>query len=104
MAMKDSDKKIPNEDQKAAEHAKMKGKTADVENEKAQDPKKTGTAGDHRPGMQEDDTKVQNPNRNLPKGGNPVGRDTAQHNSVSGGKSLQGNNARSNPTSDKNHN
>ena len=87
MSTKDQDKKIPNEEQ----------------NEKAK-PHKTGTAADHRPTMQEDDTKVQNPNRNLPKGGNPVGRDTAQHNSVSGGKSLQGNNARSNPTSDKNHN
>ena len=85
--MKNSDKKVPNEEQ----------------NEKM-NMHKTGTAGDHRPSVQGDDTKMQNPNRNLPKGGNPVGRDTAQHNSVSGGKSLQGNNARSNPTSDKNHN
>ena len=56
------------------------------------------------PTVQADDTKVQDVNRALPKGGNPVGRDSSQHNSVSGGKSLQGNNARSNPTSDKNHN
>lgn len=65
---------------------------------------KTGVAGDSRPGMQSGDSTVQNPNRNLPKGGNPTGRGSSQHNSVSGGKSLQGNNARSNPTSDKNHN
>ncbi|MBK0404960.1 hypothetical protein I5M27_18360 [Adhaeribacter sp. BT258] len=85
--MKNSDKKIPNEEQ----------------NEKM-NPKKTGTASDPRPAMHNADTKMQNPNRNLPQGGNPVGRDTAQHNSVSGGKSLQGNNARSNPHSDKTHN
>ncbi|HSI91503.1 MAG TPA: hypothetical protein VK927_10335 [Adhaeribacter sp.] len=87
MAMKDSDKKIPNEEQ----------------NEQI-NPQKTNTAKDSRPAVQGDSTKMQNPNRNLPKGGNPVGRDTAEHNSVSGGKSLQGNNARSNPTSDKTHN
>ena len=56
------------------------------------------------PTTQADDTKVQDVNRALPQGGNPVGRDSSQHNSVSGGKSLQGNNARSNPPSDKNHN
>jgi len=85
--MKNSDKKIPNEEQ----------------NEKLNQ-HKTDTAGDHRPTMQSSNSTVQNPNRNLPKGGNPTGRDNGPHNSVSGGKSLQGNNARSNPTSDKTHN
>ncbi len=104
MASKDQDKKIPNEDQNALNQARAKGKLPnEVENEK-QKPQKTGTAADNRPTVQEDDSTVQNPSRNLPKGGNPVGRHTAEHNSVSGGKSLQGNNARSNPTSDKNHN
>ncbi|MGV3642306.1 MAG: hypothetical protein ACO1NZ_17415 [Adhaeribacter sp.] len=56
------------------------------------------------PTVQAEDSKVQNIDHNLPKGGNPTGRGSSQHNSVSGGKSLQGNNARSNPTSDKNHN
>jgi len=56
------------------------------------------------PTLQADDTKVQDVNRDLPQGGNPTGRGQSQHNSVSGGKSLQGNNARSNPTSDKAHN
>lgn len=56
------------------------------------------------PTVQAGDSKVQNVDHNLPKGGNPTGRGSSQHNSVSGGKSLQGNNARSNPTSDKNHN
>jgi hypothetical protein len=56
------------------------------------------------PTTQADDTKVQDVNRALPQGGNPTGRGQSQHNSVSGGKSLQGNNARSNPPSDKNHN
>ncbi|WP_026462770.1 hypothetical protein [Adhaeribacter aquaticus] len=56
------------------------------------------------PTVQADDTKVQDVNRALPQGGNPVGRGQSQHNSVSGGKSLKGNNARSNPPSDKNHN
>jgi hypothetical protein len=56
------------------------------------------------PTVQADDTKVQDVNRALPQGGNQVGRGNSQHSSVSGGKSLQGNNARSNPTSDKNHN
>ena len=85
--MKNPVNKIPNEEQ----------------NEKLNQ-HKTGTASDHRPGMQSEDSTVQNPNRNLPKGGNPTGRGSSQHNSVSGGKSLQGNNARSNPTSDKTHN
>ena len=85
--MKNSDKKIPNEEQNEQMNLH-----------------KTGTARDHRPSMQSDDSTVQNPNRNLPKGGNPIGRDNGPHNSVSGGKSLQGNNARSNPTSDKTHN
>ena len=56
------------------------------------------------PTVQADDTKVQSVDNSLPQGGNPTGRGQSQHNSVSGGKSLQGNNARSNPTSDKNHN
>lgn len=56
------------------------------------------------PTVQADDTKVQDVNRALPQGGNQVGRGNSQHSSVSGGKSLQGNNARSNPPSDKNHN
>ncbi|MDB5263012.1 MAG: hypothetical protein JWQ14_2293 [Adhaeribacter sp.] len=56
------------------------------------------------PTTQADDTKVQDVNRALPQGGNQVGRGNSQHSSVSGGKSLQGNNARSNPPSDKNHN
>ena len=56
------------------------------------------------PTVQAGDSKVQNVNYNLPKGGNPTGRGYSQHNSASGGKSLQGNNARSNPTRDKNHN
>jgi hypothetical protein len=56
------------------------------------------------PTVQAKDSKVQNIDHNLPKGGNPVGRGSSQHNATSGGKSLQGNNARSNPPSDKNHN
>lgn len=57
------------------------------------------------PTTQADDTKVQDVNRSVPVGGNPVGRGSNnQHSSVSGGKSLQGNNARSNPPSDMNHN
>jgi hypothetical protein len=56
------------------------------------------------PTVQAKDSTVQNVDHNLPKGGNPVGRGSSQHNSVSGGKSLQGNNARSSPTSDKSHN
>ncbi|MGV3502649.1 MAG: hypothetical protein ACO1O1_03025 [Adhaeribacter sp.] len=56
------------------------------------------------PTVQAGDSKVQNVDHNLPKGGNQTGRTSSQHNSVSGGKSLQGNNARSNPPSDKGHN
>ena len=56
------------------------------------------------PTVQAGKSKVQDVNRALPQGGNPTGRGQSQHNSVSGGKSLQGNNARSNPPSDKNHN
>ena len=85
--MKNSDKKIPNQEQNEQFNRH-----------------KTDTSRDHRPSMQQGDSRVQNPNRNLPKGGNPVGRGSGEHNSVSGGKSLQGNNARSKPTSDKTHN
>jgi hypothetical protein len=56
------------------------------------------------PTVQAQDTKVQSVDHNLPQGGNPTGRGQSQHNSVSGGKSLSGNNARSNPPSDKAHN
>jgi hypothetical protein len=56
------------------------------------------------PTVQADDTKMQSVDRALPQGGNPTGRGQSQHNSVSGGKSLRGNNARSNPPSDKGHN
>lgn len=56
------------------------------------------------PTVQKADSKVQSVDRDLPQGGNQTGRGQSQHNSVSGGVSLQGNNARSNPTSDKNHN
>jgi hypothetical protein len=56
------------------------------------------------PTVQASDTKVQSVDHNLPQGGNPTGRGQSQHNSVSGGKSLTGNNARSNPPSDKGHN
>ena len=56
------------------------------------------------PTVQAQDSKVQNPDHSLPQGGNPTGRGQSQHNSVSGGKSMTGNNARSNPPSDKGHN
>jgi hypothetical protein len=56
------------------------------------------------PTVQAGDTKVQSVDHSLPQGGNPTGRGQSQHNSVSGGKSMTGNNARSNPPSDKSHN
>lgn len=56
------------------------------------------------PTVQAGDSPVQSVDHSLPKGGNPTGRGQSQHNSVSGGKSMTGNNARSNPTSDKSHN
>jgi hypothetical protein len=56
------------------------------------------------PTVQAGSTTVQSVDHNLPQGGNPVGRGQSQHNSVSGGVSTSGNNARSNPPSDKNHN
>jgi hypothetical protein len=104
MAMKDLDKKIPNEDQNALNQMRAKGMIPNEEQNEKMKPQKTGTARDNRLTMQQEDSPVQNPNRNIPKGGNPVGRDSSQHNSTSGGKSLQGNNARSNPHSDKTHN
>lgn len=56
------------------------------------------------PTVQAGSTKVQSVDHSLPQGGNPTGRGQSQHNSVSGGKSMGSNNARSHPPSDKNHN